>query len=115
MLLTSAIISFLFVLFVLIQLRESALPSRFAILWMFVALLLFLIPIFSEDFVRLSKIIFGFEDATNFLYVLLFGFVLTYSFLITIYLVSIGNKVQVLISKIAILEAEIGAVTLAGK
>ncbi len=96
---------FFFVTLKLIKNKE--LRPSFAILWFFISLILISLPIFNQVYKFIAFNILGFVDATNLVYIILIGFLLIYSLVLTIFLSRMSNRLLVLISFSAILEHEL--------
>ena len=96
---------FLTVIFKLI--RKNYLPPSSALLWLLVGIIMLSIPLLHGLYRFIAFDLLGFNNATNIIYILSIGFLMLYSLYTTVKLKQSSNRIQMLISQLAISEAEI--------
>lgn len=93
--------------YALSSIRNKHLHPLFVAMWLcFILFLLFVIAL-PEPLRFVALNIFGFDDATNLVYVVIIGFLLFYCVYLSILVVRLTNITMVMLSKLAILESEI--------
>lgn len=97
-------ILFLAVIFKLI--RKNLLPPSSALLWLCIGIIMLSIPLFNKLYHYVAFDMLGFSDATNIVYILCIGFLMLYSLYITVKQKQSSDRIQMLISQLAISEAE---------
>ncbi len=103
------IVSILFFIVILRLIRRNLLPTSSTLLWAIIGIIFFSIP-FLNDFYRYFAVnVMGFADATNIIYIFSIGFLMLYSLYLTVKLKRSSDRIQVLISQQAIIEAEVNA------
>jgi hypothetical protein len=104
-----AIVSILFFIVIMRLIRRNLLPPSSTLMWALIGVLFFSLP-FLNDFYRYVAVkILGFADATNIIYIFSIGFLMLYSLYLTVKLKLSSDRIQVLISQQAIIEAEVNA------
>lgn len=96
-----------FCLFILSYLRRSVLPPRYVASWLLLGLFLLTVALLPEAYVWLSHATFGFADTTNFIFICLILFLLVYNLVLTLHFIRVSDQVQILISKVAIMESDL--------
>jgi len=97
------VMGLLFLFSVLMALRKKNFQPTNAILWILIALFLLSVPIIEPFYRWVAYEIIGIGDARHIIYVALIGFLLAYVFYITVRLNNVSDRVQELISELAIL------------
>jgi hypothetical protein len=100
------VISTLLLIVIVQLLRRNLMPPSAALFWLVLGIVIVTIPLFSSAYDYVAKKIFGFYDATNVIYVLLIGLLILYSIYTTIKLKQSSDRVQILLSQVAIIDAE---------
>lgn len=96
-----------FLLVVLKFIKNKVMNPSFAILWFIIALFMLSIPVFEGLYTFISHNLLQLNDATNSIYIVLFCFLLSYLFYLTIKFSRLSNQVQLLISYTSLLENKI--------
>ena len=105
--LIALLIGLAFMLVVFQSIRRSSIRPSFAWLWLLIALFLVSVPVLEPLYKWISVTIIGIDDARTVIYVPLIGFLLVYSFYITLVISKLSDRIQELISHTAVLEAEL--------
>ena len=106
-LIASFVLLVAFLLFILRNVRRSQLPPRYAGMWITYAAFLMAVVVVPDFFQFVSRTAFGFNSATNFVYILVIGILSLFIFLLTLHVVRISDRLQILISRVAIAEARV--------
>lgn len=102
--LVSIAIIFLAVIFKLI--RKNYLPPSSALFWLCVGIIILSIPLLYRAYRYIASNLLGFVDATNIIYIISISFLAMYALYITVKLKQSSDRIQILISHLAIVEAE---------
>lgn len=105
--LIGAAVGFLFTVFVAMSIRSSSIRPTFAWLWISISAFLISIPFLEPVYKWFSSQVLGLDDARTIVYVPLIGFLLLYSFYMTLKLSEMSDRIQELITHTAILESHI--------
>lgn len=89
------------------SIRRSGIRPSFAWLWLLIAAFLISIPILEPFYKWVSSGLIGIVDARTIIYVALIGFLLVYSFYMTLVMSRLSDRIQELISHTAVLEARL--------
>jgi Uncharacterized conserved protein (DUF2304) len=84
--------------------RAQLLPS-YAILWVGIGAALFLLPTYAKFLRWLSADVFGIVGANHFVYLILFSFLLLYTFYLTQKVCELTNRMERVIVALAVLES----------
>lgn len=103
----AALIGIVFFVFIVRSVRSSSIRPTFAWLWLGVAGFLLSVPVLEPVYKWVSVTVVGIEDARHIIYIPLIGFLLIYSFYMTIAFSKLSDRMQETISHIAILESRI--------
>ncbi len=87
------------------SLRRARLLPSYAVLWTAIGAALALLPAYAEMLRWVSTNVLGLIGANHFVYLILFGFLLLYTFYLTQKICELTNRVERAISALAILEA----------
>lgn len=96
-----------FFLFVLGVMRRSTFRPSYAFLWICICLFLLSVPIFEAFYRWFAIHVLGLDAATYLVFIALIGFLMIYTFFMTIRVTQMADKIQALISHTAILEKEL--------
>lgn len=88
---------------IVFTLKKKKLSMRFTSLWLFLVILMIIVVIFPKLILNLSKI-FGFEAASNMIFLLGFFFLFYMVFLFTINLSIQNEKIKLLIQEVSLLK-----------
>ena len=86
--------------------RKKSLSPSYSILWLVLAFFFISIPLFQNFYVFISRSFFGFYTE-NFIYLVVFAFLLVYMLFLTIKIVRLNDQVKELITNNALLEKKI--------
>jgi hypothetical protein len=101
------LIGLFFFVWVLSFVRKRAIRPSAVLLWMMIPAFLLSIPLLEPLYVFISRDLIGFDDSRHIVYIVLIGFLLVYSFYLTIKISKISDYVKTLIKELAILELEV--------
>lgn len=96
-----------FLLFVLRSIKRNNLHPSYSVLWLGLALFLLSVPVLEPFYHWLAASVIGIVDARHVIYIVLIGFLLVYVFYLTQRVSKMSDRMHVLISQLAILEAEV--------
>lgn len=100
----AAVLGIVFFIFILQSVRNSSIRPTFAWLWLAIATFLLSIPVLEPFYKWISVTVIGIEDARHIIYISLIGFLLIYSFYMTIMFSKLSDRMQETISHVAVLE-----------
>ena len=100
----AALVGVVFFVFVVRSVRTSSIRPTFALLWLGIAAFLLSIPVLEPLYKWISVTVVGIEDARHIIYIPLIGFLLVYSFYMTIAFSKLSDRMQAMITHVAILE-----------
>ncbi len=95
------------VVFVFRYIKRNSFRPAYGVLWLSIASFLISIPIFEFAYKWLAVNLIGIEDARHIIYISLIGFLLVFNFHLTIFVTRLSDRIQELISFIAVLENKI--------
>lgn len=101
------LVGLLFMFFIRYFLKKNSLHPTASVCWIAVTMFLLSIPFFSPAYRYVSTSVIGFEDSRHIIYLAIIGFLLAYSFYLTIKISTLSNYVKILIKDVAILENSI--------
>jgi len=107
----AALVGVVFFYLILRSVRSSSIRPTFAWLWIGVAGFLLSVPLLEPVYKWISVTVVGIEDARHIIYIPLIGFLLIYSFYMTIAFSKLSDRMQETISQIAILESRLRELT----
>ncbi len=110
--LLAALVGIAFASVVVMSLRRSQIRPGFAWLWLLIAGFLTSIPLLEAFYKWIASGLIGLDDARTIIYVPLIGFLLIYSFYLTLVISRLSDRIQELITHTAILESQIRGTTL---
>jgi hypothetical protein len=94
----------IYTFFVLRFVQRKSFRPGYAVLWLSIAFFLISIPIFEGFYKWFTVNLIGIIDARHIIYISLIGFLLIFSFHLTIFISRLSDRVQELISYVAVLE-----------
>jgi hypothetical protein len=103
----SLIIGVMFFLLITRYIRKNSFKPSYSFLWFAIAFFLLSVPLFEPLYKWFSTTVIGIIDAQNIIYIVLIGFLLVYSFYLTIKISKLSDHVQQLISFTAILQNDL--------
>ncbi len=105
--LLAMVIGFAFLLFVLLSVRRNQMRPSYSVLWMGISIFLVSVPLLEPFYQWLASSVIGIVDARHVIYIVLIGYLLVYLFYLTQRVSKLSDRLHVLLSQTAILEAEI--------
>ncbi len=93
-----------FFVFVLRAVRSGSIKPMFTLLWIGIASFLLSVPVLESFYKWLSVTVIGIEDARHIIYISLIGFLLLYTCYMTVMVSQLSDRLQEIISHLAILE-----------
>lgn len=105
--LIALVIGLIFTYFVFRFVRGKSFRPGYAVLWLGISFFLISIPVFESFYKWFTVHLIGIIDARHIIYISLIGFLLIFSFHLTIFISRLSDRVQELISYVAVLENRI--------
>lgn len=102
----SILIGFIFLIFVLINLRKKILNPSYSFFWFFLSLFLISIPFLEPMYKWLATEVVGIKDARHIIYIGIIGILLVHVFYLTGKVSILSDRVQELISSLAVIDDE---------
>jgi hypothetical protein len=100
-------IGLLFSYFVLRSIRRNSMRPAHAVLWIGISAFLLSISVLEPFYRWVATSIIGIVDARHVIYIVLIGFLLIYVFHLTQTISSMADRIQVLVSQLSIVEAQL--------
>lgn len=105
--LMALVLGLIYTFFVLRFVQRKSFRPGYAVLWLSIAFFLISIPILESLYEWFTVNVIGIIDARHIIYISLIGFLLIFSFHLTIFISRLSDRVQELISYVAVLEQQI--------
>jgi hypothetical protein len=105
--LLSLLLGFIFLLLIMIFIRKNTFKPAYTFLWIMIAFFLLSVPLFETFYKWIASTVIGIVDARHIIYIVIIGFLMIYSFMITIKISKLADQIQELISFTAILQHHI--------
>lgn len=102
--LIALVVGLIYTFFVLRFVQRKSFRPGYAVLWLSIAFFLISIPVFESFYKWFTVKLVGIIDARHIIYISLIGFLLIFSFHLTIFISRLSDRVQELISYVAVLE-----------
>lgn len=99
-------IGIVFFSFILRNIKRNSMSPSYAVLWTAISLFLVSIPVFEPFYHWVASSLIGIVDARHVIYIVLIGFLLVYTFYLTIKISKMSDRIQWLISHTAVMETE---------
>jgi len=103
----SLIIGLIFFYFVFRFVKRNTFRPSYAFLWIIISLFLISIPALESFYRWVARNVIGISDARHIIYAGLIGFLMLYTFYLTIKISEMNDKIQELISHTAILKQQV--------
>lgn len=103
----SLVIGLIFFIFILRFVKKNRFRPTYATMWIGISIFLISIPIFESFYRWIAVTVIGITDTRHIIYIALIGFLLVFSFYLTTKISQMSDRIQKLISFLAILENEI--------
>jgi len=103
----ACIIGLIYLFLVFRNIKKNGLRPSYSFLWFTISVFLISIPVIEPFYQWLSHRIIGINDARHIIYIPLIGFLLVYSFFLTVKISLLSDRVQELISSLAIQDNEL--------
>jgi len=97
---------FIILMFLLHFLKKSRIYPSYVILWGCIGIFLVFMPILSDYYRYFAKLVFGINGGDHFIYIAFLGFLLLYTFYLTVKMCTLTSQMSRLISTISVLESQ---------
>jgi len=104
-------VGLLFFYFVIRSIRRNNMPPAYAVLWIGISVFLLSVSVLEPLYRWVANSVIGIVDARHVIYIVLIGFLLIYVFHLTQTISSMADRIQMLVSQLAIVENELGRTT----
>lgn len=102
----SFIAGLILLLFILRFLKTSRIYPSYVILWASIGIFLVFMPVFSDVYRHIAQFVFGLKGGDHFMYISFIGFLLLYTFYLTVKICTLTSQVSRIISTIAVIESQ---------
>ncbi len=103
----SIVIGFIFLMFILINLRKKILNPSYSFFWFFLSLFLISIPFLEPVYKWIASELIGIKDARHIIYIGIIGILLINVFYLTSKISVLSDRIQELISSLSVIEEDV--------
>jgi hypothetical protein len=87
-------------------LKKSRIYPSYVVLWASIGLFLVCMPVLSDYYRNIAQLIFGIKGGDPFIYIAFIGFLLLYTFYLTVKICTLTSQMSRIISAISVIESQ---------